>query len=86
MTKKITPTNINRWNMTENVQQRLTIMGEMTELKTFFFGHIHQFSFVILMNLFHFYFFGHIHRIFAQVQRLIFVGAIFGFYRSRSSV
>ena len=28
MTEKITPTNTNYWNMTENVQQRQTLTGE----------------------------------------------------------
>ena len=42
-----------------------------------FFGHIHPFKFVVLMNLFHLYFFGHIHRFFGQVQQLMFVGVIF---------
>ena len=47
----------------------------MTELK--YFGHIHLFSFHILMDLFHLYFFGRIHRFFGQVQQLIFVSVIF---------
>ena len=56
MTENITPTNINLWNMTENVRQRLTIMGENDQMKnnsifTKFFGHIHPFKLVVLMNL-----------------------------------
>ena len=56
MTENITPTNINLWNMTENVRQRLTIMGENDQMKnnsifTNFFGHIHPFKLVVLMNL-----------------------------------
>ena len=48
-----------------------------------FFGHIHLFRFIILMNLLNLYFFGHIHRVFGQVQWLMYVGVIFW---SRSNV
>ena len=33
MTENITPANFNHWNMTKNVRQRLTIMGEYGRIK-----------------------------------------------------
>ena len=33
MAENITPTNINRWNMTKNVKQQLTIMGEYDQIQ-----------------------------------------------------
>ena len=35
MTKNITPTNINRWTMTKNVCQRLTITGEFDRIQNY---------------------------------------------------
>ena len=74
MTENITPTNINHWNMTENVQQqRLTIMGEYDRIK----------NNKIYFHFTSFFLFRSYSSVFGQVQGLMFVGVIF---RSHSIV